>query len=122
VILGYYSIVLEIFGQYWGILGLFEARSWGEVGRWLPTSDIYKQGVLEAMGGHSEQVYAEDFPSQSQFYAGKLLRSAPLQAIYGSSDHPISVSFLFLGSRDLVEKDQIIFVTFWHYYDVLLNL
>jgi hypothetical protein len=110
---------LVIFGGYWA---LFEARSWGEVGRWLPTSDLYKPGLLEAMGGHSEQVYAEYFPSQSHFYAGKLLRSAPLRAISGSSGHPISVSFLLLGSRDLVEQDQISFVTFWHCCDVLLKL
>jgi hypothetical protein len=70
------------------------------------------------MGGHSEQVYAEYFPSQSHFYAGKLLRSAPLRAISGSSGHPISVLFLLLGSRDLVEQDQISFVTFWHCCDV----
>jgi hypothetical protein len=44
-------------GGYWA---LFEARSWEEVGRWLPTSDLYKPGLLEAMGrsGGSEQVYA----------------------------------------------------------------
>jgi hypothetical protein len=95
---------LVIFGGYWA---LFEARSWGEVGRWLPTSDLYKPEVLEAMGGGSEQVYAEDFPSQSHFYAGKPLRRAPLRAISGSSVHPISVSSVLLGSRDLVEQDQI---------------
>jgi hypothetical protein len=33
-------------GGYWA---LFEARSWGEVGRWLPTSSLYKPEVLEAM-------------------------------------------------------------------------
>jgi hypothetical protein len=77
---------LALFGGYWA---LFEARSWGEVGRWLPTSDLYKPGLLEAMRGDSEQVYAEYFPSQSHFYAGKLLRSTPLRAISGSSGHPI---------------------------------
>jgi hypothetical protein len=41
------------------------------------------------MRGDSEQVYAEDLPSQSHFYAGKLLRSTPLGAIFGSSGHPI---------------------------------
>jgi hypothetical protein len=43
--------ILAIIGGYWA---LFEARSWGEVGRWLPTSDLYKPGLLEAMGGGSE--------------------------------------------------------------------
>jgi hypothetical protein len=33
-------------GGYWA---LFEARSWGEVGRLLPTSGLYKPEVLEAM-------------------------------------------------------------------------
>jgi hypothetical protein len=55
------------------------------------------------MGGHSEQVYAEDLPSQIHFYAGKLLRSTPLRVIFGSFGHPISVSFLLLDSRELVE-------------------
>jgi hypothetical protein len=111
---------------FWPILGgdwaLFEAISWGEVRRWLPTSDLYKPSLLEAMGGDSEQVYAEDLPSQSHFYAGKLLRSAPLRAISGSSGHPISVSFLLLGSIDLFEQDQISLLPFWHCYDVILKL
>jgi hypothetical protein len=100
---------LEIFGQYWGILGPFLGQILGEVGRWLPTLGLYKPGLLEAMGGDSEQVYAEYFPSQSHFYAGKILRSTPLWAISWSSDHPISVSFLLLGSRDLVENKTISF-------------
>ena len=45
-----------------------------------------------------------------------------MQAISGSSSHPILVSFLLLGSRDLVEQDQISFVTFWHYCDILLKI
>jgi hypothetical protein len=36
--------ILVIFGGYWVLL---EARSWGGVGRWLPTSDIYKPRLLE---------------------------------------------------------------------------
>jgi hypothetical protein len=110
---------LALFGGYWA---LFEARYWGEVGIWLPTSDLYKLGLLESMEDISEQVYAEYFPSQIHFYAGKLLRSAPLRAISGSFGHPISVSFLLLGSRDLVEKYQINFVTFWYYFYLLINL
>jgi hypothetical protein len=42
--------ILALLGGYWA---LFEARSWGEVGRWLPTSDLYKPGLLEAMEGGS---------------------------------------------------------------------
>jgi hypothetical protein len=38
------------FWRFWSFGGdigpLFEAISWGEVGRLLPTSDIYKQGLL----------------------------------------------------------------------------
>ena len=77
--------ILVIFGGYWA---LFEVRSWGEVGRWLPISYLYKLGLLEAMAGDSNQIYDEGKPSQSHFYAGKLLRNAPLQAISGSSSHP----------------------------------
>jgi hypothetical protein len=56
--------ILPIIGRYWA---LFEARSWEEVGRWLPTSGLYKPGLLEAMGeisGGSEQVYAVGLLSQ----------------------------------------------------------
>jgi hypothetical protein len=77
------------FSHFGGILGLFEAISLEEVGGWLPTLDLYKPGLLEACRGDSEKVYAGDFPSQNHFYAGKLLRSAPLRAISGSSGHPI---------------------------------
>jgi hypothetical protein len=33
-------------GGYWA---LFEARYWGEVGIWLPTSNIYKPSLIESM-------------------------------------------------------------------------
>jgi hypothetical protein len=42
---------------------------------------IYKPCLLEARRGYLDKVYAEHFPSQSHFYVGKLLRTAPLQAI-----------------------------------------
>jgi hypothetical protein len=42
---------LALCGGYWT---LFEEKYWEEVGRWLPTSDIYKAGILEAMGGGSK--------------------------------------------------------------------
>jgi hypothetical protein len=74
------------------------------------------------MGGHLEQVNAKYLSSESHFYAGKLLRRAPLRVISRSSGHPISVSFLLLGSRDLIEQDQISFVTFWHCCHVFLML
>jgi hypothetical protein len=85
-----YSIVS--FMDFWSVIGgywaLFEARSWGEVGRWLPSSDLYKLGLLEAMRGGSNNVYAAGLLSQIHFHAGKLLRSTPLRAIFGSSGHP----------------------------------
>jgi hypothetical protein len=59
------------------------------------------------MGGHLEKAYDEYFPSQRHFYAGKMLRGAPLRVIYGSFGHPNSVLFLLFGFRDLVEQDHI---------------
>ena len=119
-------VLFSSFWRFWSFLGdighFLRPDLGGEVGRWLPTLDIYKPGLIEAKGEDSKQVYAEDFPSQSHFYAGKLLRSAPLRAISRSSGHPIWVSFLLLGSRDLVEQDQINFVTFWQDCDVLIEL
>jgi hypothetical protein len=52
----FYSLFVkcEIMIEEYPLLGdigpFFEARSWEEVGRWLPTSDLYKPGLLEAMG------------------------------------------------------------------------
>jgi hypothetical protein len=92
-----FSAVLEIlviFGGYWA---LFEARSWGEVGRLLPTSSLYKPEVLEAME-EVQNRFMLKILSQSHFYAGKPLRRAPLRAISGSSVHPISVPSVLLGS------------------------
>jgi hypothetical protein len=48
---GCYWRFLALLGGYWALFG---ARSWGEVGRWLPTLDLYKPGLLEAMGGDLE--------------------------------------------------------------------
>jgi hypothetical protein len=41
-----FSTGLRDFGGSWA---LFEVISWGEVGRLLPTSRIYKKKVIEAM-------------------------------------------------------------------------
>jgi hypothetical protein len=95
---------LVIFGGSWA---LFEAISWDEVGRLLPTSGLYKLEALEAIGGGSEQENVEELMSQIHFYAGKPLRRAPLWAISGSIVHLISVPSVLLGSRDLVEQGQI---------------
>jgi hypothetical protein len=73
------------------------------------------------MEGQSEHSYDEGKPIQSHFYAGKLLRSRCLRAIYGSSGHPFCMLFILLGSRDLEEHDQISLVANWHCCDVLLS-
>jgi hypothetical protein len=85
------SVFLEIFGLFWGILGPFLSPDLrGNLGYCYQLHIyIYKIGLLEAMKGHLEQVYDEYFPSQSHFYPRKLLRSAPLRAISGSSGHSI---------------------------------
>jgi hypothetical protein len=54
MILWIFLAVLGDLAHFWGILALFEARSWGEVGRLLPTSSLYKLEVLEAMEGGLE--------------------------------------------------------------------
>jgi hypothetical protein len=77
---------------------LFEARSWGEVGRLLPTSSLYKPEVLGSLREVQRRRNVEEFDSQSHFYAGKLLRRATLRAISGSFVHPFSVSSVVLGS------------------------
>jgi hypothetical protein len=45
-----------------------------------------------------EQSYAEGNPSQSHFYAGKLLRSRHCRAISGRSRRPFCVPFSLQGS------------------------
>jgi hypothetical protein len=71
-----FSALLEIFSHYWEILGLFEARSWEEVRRWLPTSGLYKPCIFEAMGeisGGSEQVYDARLLSQRPLLCTKAI-------------------------------------------------
>jgi hypothetical protein len=59
--------ILAIFGGYWA---LFEARSWGEVGRWLPTSDLYKPGLLEAMKEIQSRFMLNIFQAKAIFMQG----------------------------------------------------
>ena len=75
---------------------------------------MYKNQAYLRPLGQSEKSYAEGKPSQSHFYAGKLLRSRRLWAISGSSSHLFCMSFLLLCSRDLEEHYQISLVTNWH--------
>jgi hypothetical protein len=79
-------------------MALFEARSWGEVGRWLPTSDLYRPSLIDAMRGGLEQVYVARLLIQIHCHAGKLLRSTPLRAISGSFIHLIWVPSVLMGS------------------------
>jgi hypothetical protein len=93
-----------------------------EVGAEQPTSRLYKPGLFEAMESQSEQSYAEEKPSQSQFDAEKLLRRRRCRTISGSSGRPFCVPFSLQGSRDLGEQDQISLVAIWHCSDVLLSI
>jgi hypothetical protein len=90
--------ILESLANIWGYWAFFEARSWEEVGRWLPTSYLYKTGLLKAMGRGSEQVYASILLSQSHCHVEKLLRNAPLWAIFGSFVRLIWVPSVLMGS------------------------
>jgi hypothetical protein len=54
-------------GGYWA---LFEARSWGEVGRWLPTSYLYKKGLLEAKEEVQNRFMLNIFQAKSIFMQG----------------------------------------------------
>jgi hypothetical protein len=101
------STILEILVILGDIGPFLRPDLGGKLGDGYQLQIYINQGFLKPWRGHSEQVYAEYFPSQSHFYAGKLLRRAPLWAISGSFGHPISVSSVLLGSRDLVEQDQI---------------
>ena len=82
-----------------------EPNFWEEVGDEQLTSQIYNQGLFEAIGGHSEQNDAEEKPSQSHFEAEKLLRRRHCRTISRSSRCPFCVLFSFQGSRDLGEHD-----------------
>jgi hypothetical protein len=77
-------------------------------------SQLYNQGMFEAIKGHSKHNYADEKPSQSHFEAEKLLRRRRCRTIFGSSGHPFCVSFSLHGSRDLEEHDQISIVYIWH--------
>jgi hypothetical protein len=69
-----------------------------EVGNVKPTPLLYKPGLFEAKHSHSEQIYAEGKPSQSQFDAGKPLRWSRCWIVSGSLEHQFCMSFLLQGS------------------------
>jgi hypothetical protein len=55
------------FGGYWA---LFEAKSWGEVGRWLPNSDIHKPWILEAKEDIQSRFMLNIFQAKAIFMQG----------------------------------------------------
>jgi hypothetical protein len=69
-----------------------------EVGDEKPTPFLYKPGLLEAKDSHSEQIYVEGKPSQSQFVAGKPLRWIRCRIVSGSLEHQFGVPFRLQGS------------------------
>jgi hypothetical protein len=87
----YFKQIFSIFGGYWAFL---EARFLEEVGDEKPTPRLYKPGLFEAMDSHSEQSYAEEKPSQSQFDAGKPLRWRRCRIVSGSLEHRFACRFL----------------------------
>jgi hypothetical protein len=93
-----------------------------EVGDEQPTSQLYNPGLFEAIGGHSEQNYAEEKPSQSHFEVEKLLRRRHCRTISGSIGRPFCVLFSLHGSRDLEEHDQISLIAIWNCSDVILSI
>jgi hypothetical protein len=86
-------IFLGSFGDFWPFLGdigpFFRPYLGGKLGDGYQLQIYINHAFLRPWGGDSEKIYVEDFPSQSHFYAGKLLKSAPLQTIFGSFGHPI---------------------------------
>jgi hypothetical protein len=108
-----------VFGSYWVVL---EPKFWEEVGDEKLTSQLYNQGMFEAIRGNLEKNYAKDKPSQSHFEAEKLLRRRRYRIISGSSRRPFCVSFSLHGSRYLEEHDHISLVSIWHYRDVILSI
>jgi hypothetical protein len=81
-----------------GSVARFEARSWEEVGRRIPTQNLYKPGVLSSIGEVHNRINVEYFESQSRFYAGKPLRRGTLRANSGSYAQPCSVLLVVLDS------------------------
>jgi hypothetical protein len=54
-------------GGYWAI---FEAIFWGEVGRWLPTPDLYKPGLPGSMEDIQRRFMLNIFQAKAIFMQG----------------------------------------------------
>jgi hypothetical protein len=76
----------------------FEAKSWEEVGRLMPNSNLYKLGVIGSIREVQNRGNVGEFDSQSHFYVGKTLRRGILWANYGRYAQLFSVSLVVLGS------------------------
>ena len=103
---------------------VFEPNFLEEVGDGKLPSQLFNQGLFEAMGTTFESIQSRDVeekPSQSQFEAGKPLRRRCCRTISESLGHPFQVSFFVHGSRDLGEHEQISLESIWHCNDVLLS-
>ena len=93
-----------------------------EVGDGQLTSQLFNQGLFEAIETDFESIQsrdAEEKPSQSQFEAGKPLRRRCCRTISETFGHPFHMPFFVHASRDLGEHDQIILVAIQHCNDVL---
>jgi hypothetical protein len=64
----------------------------------MPTSNLYKPGVLSSMKEVHNKINVEEFEIQWHFYAEKPLRRANLRANFGSYAQPFSVSSVVLDS------------------------
>jgi hypothetical protein len=102
---------------------VFEPNFLEEVGDGKLPSQLFNQGLFEAMGtafGSIQSRDVEEKPSQSQFEVEKPLRRRCCRTISESSGRPFRVPFFVHGSRDLGEHDQISIVAIQHCNDVLL--
>jgi hypothetical protein len=70
----------------------------GKLGVCFQIQVYINQRLLNPWEGGSDQENADELLRQSHFYVGKLLRSAPLWAIFGIFVHPFSVPSVLLGS------------------------
>jgi hypothetical protein len=110
---------LSIFGGSWA---LFEARSWGEVGRWLPTSGLYKPEALEAMGGGSEQRNVVEIVEAKPFLCREAIEERTFAGHFWELRSSVFSAVSFDGFLRSGRTRPDHFVIHWHFHDVHLNL
>jgi hypothetical protein len=69
-----------------------------DIGTLMPTSNVYKPGVLGSIREIKNKRNYEEFEIQSHFYAGKPLRKGTLRANSGSYAQLFSVPSVVLYS------------------------